>query len=275
MAPDRAELDAILDRPDPAEATPEPTPAADPDPTPEPAADTTPAAEPDADDPWDAGADTFDRPYVESLRKENQRRRQRSKRYDEVFDGYTDDERDFLLNLASEVRSNPAQAAQRAAQLAQVLGATPAEQQQVANEVDESGPLTAKDIAQIIDQQLSARDQRHAAQQQEQEQKAAVAEVFTDAEKLGYEQDTPEFINLLYVAARDQEHDPATALQLAHKQIQAQRQQVIDDYLAQKAKESDQTPDTRTPGGSAPSGEKKIASIKAATAALRASNLGG
>lgn len=256
--PDRADLDAILDRPDPADAAP----AADA--TPEPEAPEAPASEAEApadatpDDPWESGADTFERPYVEGLRRENQRYRQRAKRYDEVFSDYSEEDREFLLGLAADIRQNPAQAAQRAAQLAQALQAsTPPDEAPVTPQ--EAQYLTANDVQRM----LAERDQRNA-------QEAEVANVFKSAESMGYKQDTPELIELLYVAANETDND----LKAADAAIKARRQKIIDDYLAQKAKESDQTPDTRTPGGSAPSGEQKIGSIADATRALRGSNLG-
>src|SRR4051812_36363673 len=95
------------------EATPPPAPAA---PAPAPAV-------PDGADPYEAGVESFDRPYVTKLREENAKRRTEAKAYDEVF-GETDQEtRDYLLKLSQGLLTDPKTTAHELVDIAkQVLG---------------------------------------------------------------------------------------------------------------------------------------------------------
>lgn len=209
-----------------------PPPAAEPTPTPPspagPAATGGPAgsAEPaTAGDPFDAGADTFDRAYVEKLRRENQTYRQR---FNDAFDGFADEDRDFIVNVLKQTRSEDAATRAAAAsawrQVADVL--SPAQQAAVdAFQADADGEpqvqyLTAADL----DRVLSERESK--AQQAQ-----AVDRVYADVKELGYDPQSFEGTRIMSLAVHETDGD----LKAAKERMEAEKQSWIDSYLASKA----------------------------------------
>ena len=235
-------------------------PAGDPAPAPEPAAavdpapsgDPTPAADPtSADvDPFEAdpALDAFPRSYVEKLRQEAAARRTEAQAFKEAFDGYSDDDREVLLDLAKTLRTDPASAAEwmRAQAEALLAGDDPAgpEGEGAGEGIDPDAPLTAAQL----DKYLADRDSKKAAEAAEAK---ALAEVQDEAKTLGFNPEAktgPErrqYLELLEAAHSEHGGDLAKAATA----IKAERQKIIDDWLAGKAAQSDATPTTPSQAG--------------------------
>lgn len=190
---------------------------------------------------------------IRDARKEAQSLRERAKPFAEVFDGYADDDREVLLTLARLVKEDPTQGASYARQIADVLeGLTPAEAKaEIAEATAEAGSgLTEERLLQILEEREAKR-----------EREAQVLSIEQEAKALGYEPNSKSYVELLWIANNQTKGDIAKA----HEQITAERQKIIDDYLAQKANETS----TASPNaGTAPSSERKISNLNDSKSAL-------
>lgn len=198
----------------------------------------------------DAGddRDTFDRAYVQKLRSEAARYRERSKRYVDSFEGYEEEAVSEWLNLAKNFREDPAGTAKELAELsAQILKNYEQEEQAPAETTgeEEDRPLTMSEYRAMRDKE-----------NQESQRKADVARIEGDAKALGYDLKSVDYKLLLLTAKESSDG----SLQKAHEMIQANRQAQIDAYIAEKAGQSN----TVQPAGSAsvpPSQERQIRSF--------------
>ncbi len=220
-----------------------------------------------AADPYDSPeTTTFDRGYVERLRRESEGYRtkaqqveERWKPWGETLTGFEDAEQAAARELLVAIRDGDMNAVDT------ILGRT----QDQAAPVAEPGTLTAADVAKMLD---------------EREAKAATAAqiraVEDDARKLGYKPDATKgsdewlaYSQLVALAHARTNGD----LNAAHAAVEAQRQAHVDAYLAAKAGAGT----TPGPGTSqAPSGERDLTNWtmedarKAATARLNARQVG-
>lgn len=226
----------------------------------------TPAATPEADakveaavaatgqseDKWDP--DT--RKYIESLRSESARYRQRGQRYNDVFDGYEEDAVNEWLELATTLKNDPKAAAERFQTIAQaILEAEQASAPPVdhASEAEGEVPLTRAQFDQLMKEREAAQDLQRRTMQIE-----------LDAKTLGYTPGSDDYDELLYNASRL----PNGSIQEAHAKLQAKKQAVIDAYVASLgARPAPTVPD---PNGSPASGERKLKSFDEANSALDA-----
>lgn len=255
MAVDEAALDAFLADPSTPGGDLNPTGEAAAAPAETPAVE-TPAAEVEHTIPEPtAEQDSFDRAYVEKLRRESAGYRERAKRYNDVFDGYEEDAVNEWLELASTLKNDPRAAAERFQTIAQAILEA---QEEVAPEapVDhaaQDAPLTRAEFEAL----MAEREQQAAL-------KARTIQIEVDAKSLGYEKGTEDYDELLFVASRL----PNGSIQDAHAKITAKRQAVIDRYVASlAAKPAPTVPD---PNGAPASGERKIRSFDEANTALDA-----
>ena len=151
------------------------------EPAPEP--DLDPSAEPEA---LPEGQDTFDREYVEKLRHENGKWRQRARDIESHFEGYSPEERTRYLELAGQLHKNPEGALEEfegvTARLRQQLGKeTPTVEPEPTTEPAPTtdGPVTQADIDRIVSERIEA--ERAAADEQ-----ARVDSTLKEAEDLGF-----------------------------------------------------------------------------------------
>lgn len=248
MAVDEAALDAFL--------------ASDGEPTPEPEAPAAPAAEapvvpetPDTD-PLPEG-DKFDRAYVEKLRRESASYRERSKRYQEAFDGYEDGQVEAWLELAKQLREDPRSTAAELQALAeQINAAYEADLEAREQETDQGEQyLTRAEVENIFKEREQAADLQR-----------RVAQIETDARELGYTvaPDNDEYQELLWVANRT----PSGSIKEAHEKIQARNQAIYDRMIAKVAG----NPNPRVPQGGTPAqnGDSKFKDFESASEALDA-----
>lgn len=233
-----------------ADATPaEPAPAAEA--APAEAAAPTPPADPANDPDW------FDRKYVEDLRQENARYRTRAQRYDEAFQGLPDEVQDGFLDLARQVQHDPANAGKSMLQIAAELmgGATP--------QPEEFDPFDRNTIEQMIEAKAADVYEKRTAEQQ----KAAEIDGFhTAVRDLGYEPDSLEGLSVLFLAANQTGGDIAKA----NEAYKAQQQKAVDDFLARKEQEANESPSPTPQIGTAPSGDTPITNLTQSRAALEA-----
>lgn len=242
------ELDAILEG---AEIPGEPAPAADLAPAPEAVAEPTAPelpADPSSDPDW------FDRKYVEELRQENARYRQRAQTFEQAFDGYEEEDRQFLLGVAQGLRSEDPATRARAAVLMQqaadgVLGST--------GGFDEPEPqyLTEAQLTAILDSREAKRIEQD-----------TVRSLFDQAKALGYNVDDDGDADTLVLMGLTHKH--GGDINAAHQALEARKQQIIDAYLASKTAEAEGSPTLAPPMGTAPSGENRITTFSQASQAL-------
>lgn len=204
-----APADAVVDTP--VDATPDaPASGAAPDATP-------------------AEQDTFDRAYVESLRKESAGYRTKAKTYEEAFDGYDDESREVFLSLAKDLINAPDDAARRMIEVSRSLLGDGFD----AALTGEPKPLTQADVQRML--------QEKDASAQEQ---AAIRAVEQEARDLGYKDQTPDIANLFWYAHNETGGD----LKAAHEKVAAAKQSIIDEYLASKKSDGDAFVTTSTDG---------------------------
>ncbi len=206
--------------------------------------------------------DTFDRKYVEKLRRENASYRERAKKYSDAFEGYEDGAVDEWKQLITNFKADPASAAQQMAQLAESVLTQYGmldedEQQEVLDDANSNldpgeKPLTRNELEQFF-----------AQKQNEQQMDTMVKGIEHEAQELGYDLKSREYKLLLMTA----QEIPSGDLKEAHELLQSDRQKAIDEYVAGKEKGAGRT----VPAGNivgVPDGAKGIKDFKDAKAAL-------
>lgn len=185
----------------------------------------------------------FDRGYVESVRREAERYREEARThaeqlatYNDAFSPYEPADRDVWLDLARRWVTDPADAARVMQQIAsQVLdeqtGQTAPAASPTSGEVAEDGPLTPERVQQMMQSELAARDE--AARQQQ-----AVEGVFAELRAAGFDPQTRDGFAVLWTANNETNGDVAKAIEL----VKADRQKIIDDYVAGRANGTHPTP---------------------------------
>jgi hypothetical protein len=211
-------------------------------------------------DPFESGADTFDRTYVEKLRNEAAARRTKQreleeqwKPWQEALDGYDPDDKAAVLNLAKSLREDPDAAA---AMMRRYLGLDE-------HEAGDGDPEVTTEAAQQAQKYLTAADFDRLLQEREAkaQQEAQVKAINDEAKGLGYKPDaergTPEhrkFVELVYVA----NHTTGGDLAKAHEALEAETQAIIDRFVASREAAANGAPTPPQAGGAAPSPEREI-----------------
>lgn len=173
--------------------------------------------------------DTFDRKYVEKLRRESAGYRERAKRYQEAFDGYDDVAVDEWLDYARSLRQDPRGTAQRMAELANSI----LEAYNDPTSPDHAAAVQAVDgLEEKAGKILTEDDYRRlrAAERAEDERIANVRKIEAQARDLGYEVGSKRYKQLLNEAMEL----PDGNILKAHENLQAERQRIIDEYIAEK-----------------------------------------
>lgn len=197
-----------------------------------------PAVEPDPE------PDMFPRDYVEELRREAAEWRTKYQGYNQRFDGYTEDEREALLDYMFHARRAEAGDPESIQWLNEMFGAEdddPGIPEPPQPQFDEATfrQLAREEAARLVQEQ-----QAQAAQVQ------AVQTVQTRAQELGYEVGSDDYILLLKYANEVEADDP---IQAGHDKVQAYKQQIIQQHLASIQAQNDQIPSIPRDGGQAPS----------------------
>lgn len=173
-------------------------------------------------DPFDnPDATTFPREYVEKLRQEAAKHRTEAAPFKEAFDGFAEPEVKFFVDLAQGLKGDDASveaAAQRMLTTAQsILGIDPNAPKD-GDAPDPNAPLTRADLDKI--------EAERTAKAQE---AAAVAAVEAEAKELGYaDPKSADYADLMWRAVNTHKGD----LKAAHEARAAERQGIIDSYLA-------------------------------------------
>lgn len=201
--------------------------------------------------------DSFDRKYVEKLRRESASYRERAKKYEQVFEGYEDGAVDEWKTMISSFRQDPKGVAEQMRDLsAQILDQfTPAEQAEIVEAVqDEEKPLTMSQLQSILDQR-----------QQETELSSLVADIEGEARELGYNLKSREYKILLMTA----QELPSGSIQEAHELLESEKQREFDKRIGdlEKAGGGYRRPSDLV---GVPSNEKSIKDFKQAKEALGA-----
>ena len=211
------------------------TPMSTPDPAPAPQADTQ---EPD----------TFDRSYVEELRREAAGYRTQLREMESYFDGYTPEERDALgqyLQLSRLAEQGDPEALAILGELFDDGSMYDDPSMGFDGEEEYLDEETLRNIARqeaydLFMQEQSQRDQMQAVQQ-----------VQYTAEEMGYDQGSEDYILLLKFANDLDPNEHPDLLAAADQQVKAYKQQIIDAYINEKSGQAD-GPRIPTSPGSAP-----------------------
>lgn len=198
----------------------------------------TPEAEAEAPAVTETPEETFDRKYVEELRQESAKYRTRAKDYEDAFEGYDDDTKAAMLDLARELNADPHMGSKRMVEVAkQVLG-----EDGFRDLLEDKGPkpLTEADV-----------ERKFKEREQAQAQEQAVQDVMREAKDLGYAEGTPDQAELFWFAHNKTEGD----LSKAHEAVQARKQAAVDEYLKGKEADADAFPTPTTAGSGSTGGE--------------------
>lgn len=201
-----------------------------------------------SDAPTTTEPDTFPRSYVEELRQEAAKYRNKAKQF-EAFESYSDEDREVWTHLAKTIVEDPKAGAQLLQDIAKNL--TAEEQQELADAMGEQEPkyMTLEDYKRL---------------QSEQEMNQRVAAIERDAQGLGYQLGSTQYKHLLLVASNETGGD----IHKAHEAIEGQKQRIIDEYLASKARDAEGNPGVPASGGMVPSNARPITNFKDAQAAM-------
>lgn len=207
------------------------------------------AATGQTEDKWDPET----RKYIESLRSESAKYRQRGQRYNEVFDGYEDEAVDEWLSLASTLREDPRAAATRFQEIAQAILEANQEDEPVVDHAAEAEVLTRAQFEQLMAEREAKADLER-----------RVAKIEADATTMGYTVGDDRYQELLYVASTL----PSGSIQEAHAKLAARDQAVIDRYVASLGAKP--APAAPSANGAPASGERSIKTFAQANEALDA-----
>jgi len=174
--------------------------------------------------------------HIKELRDEAASNRVAAKEYKDSFRNYTDDEKQYMLQLARMTTGSAEDQAKAAAEyvrLANVLGHEGDEikpdPRPAAKDVEDDGDTVANPG--LSDEEVEERINKRIGEfDRKQQMASAVAQVKRDATELGYEVDSTEYDYLLTVARKSTNGD----IKAAHAEIESQRQAAIDAFVAEQ-----------------------------------------
>jgi hypothetical protein len=182
----------------------------------------------------------FDRGYVERIRAEGAKHRVAAREaaeklngYEQVFGQYDEVDRGVWLDLARTWATDPAAAAQTMDRIARAVladGGTQADvveaqQEAMAETIAAEQPgLTPDMVQQQINAALAEREQAQA-------QEKAIQGIRDEIAAAGFDPDSREAHSVLYAANRETNGDLQAAIAL----VKADRQKIIDEYVAGRA----------------------------------------
>lgn len=196
------------------------------------------AVEPSLDADLPEGVDRFDRGYVEKIRGEAAKYRTEYAPFRDAFDGYEAEDRDAILSLARELQENPENAARRMLEASRSIAGDKFDDWLSGN--DQPEYLTPDAVENL----LAEREAKAAAQRE-------VEAINKEAADLGYTEGTPEHVQLFWLAA----NQTNGSIQDAHAAIQANKQAIIDAYVAEVRAKGEKFPATPTQVTGSPSNQ--------------------
>lgn len=225
----------------------EDAPVTDAAPAAEAPASEAPAAEESIDLDGELTGDTFDRGYVEKVRREAAKHRTSAKelqqKYESLFEGF-DDPADvqYLVDLARNTLNDPSATLKDWERvynnIREMAGA--GEPDALPEDSDEDRPLTRADLERI---------------ERERAVDAAQRQIQKEAEELGYsDPQSHQYRSLMWIAANDRE--VAGDIQKAHAKLEAEREALRQEGVAAYLKQIEENADAFPPvaGGSAGAG---------------------
>lgn len=180
-----------------------------------------------------AEPETFDREYVHELRQEAAKWRTQLRELEAEFDGIDPDERKALAEFVRLSRAAEAGDEDAAAALTEMLGGD-----------DES----AEEAPQAFDEEAYRRLAREEAQrlveerEQARQQDDAIRSVQKQAEALGYEQGSEDYILLMRAANSLDPNEHSDLIAAADGVVKQYKQQIIEAYLASKEAATEGSP---------------------------------
>lgn len=205
--------------------------------------------------PADEEPATFSREYVQELRREAASYRTKAQPYQDVFDGVEDADRDVLLEMVRQYKTDPKSAISYFDQVANGLRQTFAEELAAAED-DLNRPLTVAEYNRL--------QEEHRVKS---EQEANNARIETEAKGLGYDPTSPEYTYLMTVASKL----TGGSLAEAHAKIEAQIEARFQARLDKMKAEAEGSPTAPNAGsGAAPSGERQLKTWRDAELASKA-----
>lgn len=212
--------------------------------------DATPPA-----DPFETGADTFDRSYVERLRSESANYRTKAKPYEEAFGGYTDEDRAVWFEAAKLLADDPRAGGEYLRSVADAVLQQFAEPEPPAPTPEDERPVTMAELRSMREADIAAAAEA-----------ANVSRIESEARELGYTDLTSRSYRLLLMTAADL---PSGDLKEAHDLIEADKLRDREAWIRSKAADAD-GPTPPAGSGFAPSGEIEIKTFQDARKALEA-----
>lgn len=202
-----------------------------------------PVTEPVVTDPAATKVETFDREYVESLRRENATHRTRAKDFEDAFQGYSPEQQKTLLGMVRGL-ADPGSQKATAAELKAIAEAIMAADEPV-TPTGEADPLNAP----LTRREFEELQQR---QKDEQRQTDAIAAIERDATTLGFPPLNPDGTdNMRYSMLLHAVQQPGIEGDLAKaaEAVKAHDQAIIDQYAKSVAEGGQKWPPT---AGTAP-----------------------
>jgi hypothetical protein len=178
-----------------------------------------PAAEADLDLDAPIEGDKFDRAYVERIRKEAAKHRTELKAFKDAFEGYEDGDREALMTLARQLKSDPRAAAQEMAAAAEAILGHYKEETAEADTDEDAGSefMTRAEYDRIREEEAVRAEQ---------------ISIESEARDLGY---TVNLNNTKYrMLLLTAQSLPSGSISEAHAKLEAERQADIDAYVASK-----------------------------------------
>lgn len=184
--------------------------------------------EPSLDGDLPEGVDRFDRAYVEKIRGEAAKYRTAAKPFTDAFDGYEESDREAILDLAKELLSDPQAAGKRMLEASRSIAG---------DDFDTwINPVTPEFLTpETLEAQLAQREESA-------RQKAEVEGIQREAKELGYEEGTADHAKLFFYAANETQGD----MKAAHAKMEAEKQGIIDAYVASVKEKGGRFPATPT-----------------------------
>jgi hypothetical protein len=192
---------------------------------------------------------SIDPAYVEQLRREAAERRAKLKTYEDVFGLYDDEDRQVWFELAKVVAQDPKEGGKMMYELGRRL----------LGEEEETEPKTETppDPVQIVDKIVS---EKLSAWEEEQQ----IREIQQEARALGYDPDSREYLNLLWVAYRETNGD----LKAAHQKIEADKERLVQEFLEAQKAQNEQFP-PQPASGTVAGNEREIRTLEEAKASMK------
>ena len=191
--------------------------------------------------------DSFDRAYVEELRREAAGYRTRLREVESYFDGYSEEERDALGQYLQLSRA----AEQGDPEAIQILNELFAGDQEWDGQDEQYDPTQTFDEDYFRQLARQEAEQLYMQEQAQQAQVQAVQSIQQTAEQMGYQQGSEDYILLLKFANDLDPSEHPDLLAAADQQVKAYRQQIIDSYIAEKQQQAS-GPRTPASNGAAP-----------------------